>query len=165
MLKSTLIWISSFLSGRRQQVVSGRERSRSTEVTSGVIQGSVLGLQFFSIFIDSLLCKISELIPETYAYADGIKFVNGVTDEDYRMSSAAIDVVSTWSAKNKMLLSVDKCIVLHYDAENPNRVYKIDGQPLPCRQILKILGSYVLSQTCTASTSLTWRVVIGGYLA
>ena len=30
-----------------------------------------------------------------------------------------------------MPLSVDKCIVLHYGAENPIRVYKIDGQPLP----------------------------------
>ena len=95
MHKSTLTWITSFLSGRRQQVVFGGERSRSTEVTSRIIQGSVLGPQFFSIFIDSLLCKISELIPETYAYADDVKFVNGVTDEDYRISSAVVDVVST----------------------------------------------------------------------
>ena len=39
--------------------------------------------------------------------------------------------MSTWSAENKVPLSVDKCIVLHYGAENPNWVYKIDGQPLP----------------------------------
>ena len=128
--KSTLTWISSFLSGRRQQIVFEGERSRSMEVTSGVIQGSVLGPQFFSIFIDSLLCKIFELISKTYAYAYGINFVNGVTDEDYRISSAAIDVVSTWSAENKMPLSVDKFIVLHHGTENSNRAYKIDGQPL-----------------------------------
>ena len=53
MHKSTLIWISSFLSGRRQQVVFGGEKSRSTEVTSGVIHGSVLAPQFFSIFIEN----------------------------------------------------------------------------------------------------------------
>ena len=140
MHKWTLNWISSFLSGRRQQVVFGGVRSRSTEVTSGVIQGSVLGPQFFSIFIDSLLCKISKLIPETYAYADDIKFVNGVTDEDYLISSAAIDIVSTWSAANKMPLSADKCIVWHYGANNPNRIYKIDGQPLPGSADFKDLG-------------------------
>ena len=140
MHKSTPTWISSFLSGRQQQVMFGGERSRSTEVTSGVIHGSVLGPQFFSIFFDSLLCRISELIPETYAYADDIKFVNGVTDEDYRISSVAIEVMSPWSAENKMSLSVDKCIVLHYGAENPNRFYKINGQPLPVSADFKDLG-------------------------
>ena len=110
------------------------------EVTSGVIQGSVLGPQFFSIFIDNLLWKIPELITETYAYANDIKFINGVTDEDYRISSAAIDVLSTWFAEKKCHYLLIKCFVLYYGAENPNRVYKIDGQPLPMSADFKDLG-------------------------
>ena len=49
-----LRWISSFLKGRTQQVVLNGIKSQPIEVSSGVPQGSVLGLVLFTLFINNI---------------------------------------------------------------------------------------------------------------
>ena len=58
---TTLAWFASFFSGRTFQVLVGGVASKSTDVTSGIIQGTVLSPVCFCIFLDPLLQAVSKL--------------------------------------------------------------------------------------------------------
>ena len=57
-----LNWIKSFLTNRTQQVVVEDSVSSSCEVTSGVLQGSVLGPALFLIYINDITENINSQI-------------------------------------------------------------------------------------------------------
>ena len=63
-------------------------------IPSGVVQGSVLGPTFVTVFIDSLLCKLYHLIPKLFsAIADNFKFITGVDDNSSNLAQEAIAIV------------------------------------------------------------------------
>ena len=55
---AALLWFSNFFTSRTQQVKIGQVLSAVSNVTSGVIQGSVLGPVLFIVFLDSLLRRL-----------------------------------------------------------------------------------------------------------
>ena len=52
--KNTRNWIRSFLSGRTQRVIIDGDESGAVPVTSGVPQGTVLGLTLFLVYINDM---------------------------------------------------------------------------------------------------------------
>ena len=70
-----LEWFSSFLSERTHQVRVEIHLSSIKEVTSGVVEGSVLGPDLYNVEADSLVRRIR--LPRV-AYADDFKFVSDV---------------------------------------------------------------------------------------
>ena len=70
-----LEWFSSFLSERTHQVRVGIHFSSIMELTSSVVEGSVLGPDLYNVVADSLVCRIR--LPRV-AYADDFKFVSDV---------------------------------------------------------------------------------------
>lgn len=139
--KNSFNWISSFLSGRSQTVVLNDAVSRASPVTSGTIQGSVIGVTLFTLYIDSLLHLLTNRIPNlSFAFADDVKFVTKVDNKSYETAKTAVNIVNDWSLDHQMPLSIDKCLVLHCGMYNPRHSYSLGHQSLPASTQFKDLG-------------------------
>ena len=79
-----LRWISNYYSGRSQTVVLNGTQSDSILVTSGVLQGSVLGHLLFKIYINDLLQL--QFDNEIVAFVDDCK-IFGVVSEKLSLQS------------------------------------------------------------------------------
>ena len=115
-----MAWTNTFLSDRSQAVKVGVSSTFKT-VTSGVIQGSILGSLLFTIHIDSFLNSID--IP-TSAYADDFKSVANLLQYSYMQVQRKITSVYNWSVGMEMPLSFKKCLVIHCGLHNPHYDYK-----------------------------------------
>ena len=124
---SALNWLQSFLSGRSQKVYDNGCYFEAKPVRSGVVQGSVLGPVLFTIFLDTLL---KDLPIPSFAYADDIKLVFEIKDNNLPLVKSALDTFEQWSGKNGMPLSLDKNLVLHCGHNNPRHVYSLFGEDL-----------------------------------
>ena len=68
-----LKWLDSFLSDRMQMVKTGFHTSNAVPITSGVIQGSVLGPLLFLLYFNDICDVIKHGKP--FLFADDIKIV------------------------------------------------------------------------------------------
>ena len=105
-----LRWVASYLCNRQQHVVLNGKDSSTTDVVSGVPQGSVLGPLLFLIYInDSVHEPLSDgtLIS---LYADDIlmyRIINCL--RDYEKLQKDTDTVCSWVDNNELALNRIKC--------------------------------------------------------
>jgi hypothetical protein len=144
---AALNWFTSFLSGRSMQVRVGGELSSTASVTSGVIQGSVVGPCLYTVLIDSLLCDIN--VPVT-CYADDVKLIVDTSLYSAADIQAQIDIVVSWSHDNLTPLSLSKCGVLHCGHQDTPNSYCINGSPLISIERFKDLGVHRTTAACHA---------------
>ena len=118
-----------------------------------VVQGSVLGPTFFTIFIDSLLCKLSHFIPkQLLAFADDLKFITMVDDDSSILSQEVITIVYEWSESHEMPFSTAKNVVLYCGAKNSKRQYRLGSNIMPIVvQFKDFEAYYVLSGNIIAT--------------
>ena len=125
--QEALLWIQSFITGRFQQVRLGDAVSKVQPVTSGVIQGTVIGSVLFTIFINPLLIALGEM---AYAFADDIRYVSKATASQKIRAQQAIGTLEQRTVTYLMSLSLDKCFVLHCGTNNLCYIYTCNGMPL-----------------------------------
>ena len=121
-------WIQQWLDGRCQRVVVDNCLSGWRPVTSGVPQGSVLGPLLFVIYINDLDDGVVNWISK---YADDTK-VGGVVDNGVGFQSLQGDLcrLEEWAERWQMEFNAEKCEVLHFGRNNPNRTYRVNGRAL-----------------------------------
>jgi hypothetical protein len=124
-----LTWINNFLSARYQRVAIGGHYSDPLPVTSGVVQGSVLGPALFSIYVSS----ISQCIKHAHYlfYADDLKLILPIQSVDARSAlQNDLDRLHQWAKSWGMTFNISKCHVMHFGRNNPMFNYKLGDDDL-----------------------------------
>ncbi|KAF7241621.1 NAD(P) transhydrogenase, mitochondrial [Varanus komodoensis] len=114
--QSTGRWIRAWLTDRKQKVTISGESSGWRPVTSGVPQGSVLGLILFNLFINDMEERVNSLLIK---FADDTKTgAVATTEEQVLQIQKDLDRLWKWAGDNRMAFNVDKCKVLHLGHRN-----------------------------------------------
>lgn len=109
-------WFVSFLKGRKQMVNYNDCLSLPRPITSGVIQGSVLGPLLFLMYINDICNIIKSGKP--YLYADDLKIVYSykpeVLSESVRLIQDDLNNLTIWSEKWQLPFNLHKCGIMHF---------------------------------------------------
>ena len=144
-----MIWIEAWLADRKQRVQVNGKYSKWLDVTSSVVQGSVLGPLLFILFIDdidSCLGNYSGLISK---FADDTKIAKVVKDSASASEmQTVIKNLEIWCKTWEMELNAKKCSIMHFGHGNMKKEYFINGEKLCSPQNQKDLG-VTISNSCT----------------
>lgn len=138
---SSLHWIKSWLSNRRQRVFVDGEFSDWTNVTSGVPQGSVLGPICFLIYINDLEVGI---VSKLGKFADDSKLIKSISNEnDAKILEEDLSKLEKWAEEWQMKFNTDKCSVMHLGYQNPSYEYQLCNKTLNVSDKERDLGVIV----------------------
>ncbi len=118
-------WIENWLSNTKQMIVINRTALDWVPITSGVLQGSVLGPVLFIIYISDIDVGPNNFIAK---FADDTKIGNSViSDHDRQSLQDDLSKISTWSARWEMPFNVKKCHILQVGTKNLKYDYEMSG--------------------------------------
>ena len=144
-----LRWISDFLTHRSQRVRINETLSIQSPVTSGVIQGSVLGPTLFNIFINSAdtyvkQCCILKYADDLRIFLSSPKDIKELADLHEGVQSDIINLLN-WATDSDMGFNVDKCFFSTFGNKASYHQYTMGNVFLPYSCEFKDLGVTVSS--------------------
>ena len=139
---SLLAWFHSYLSERTQSTAMPGALSTALPITSGVIQGSVLGPILFLLYINSIINSVKH--GRTYLFADDIKII--YTFRPNCLGATALNIQSdlndifAWSKSHCLSFSADKCHVLGFQCPLTDYRFCLGNSILQVSDSIKDLG-------------------------
>lgn len=137
-----LSWFKSYLSDRTQITQIAGQYSSAVPVTSGVVQGSVLGPILFLIYINGILnCVQSGTV---FLYADDVKIVYTFHTSSLQHIITQIqldlDTISLWSKGRGLAFSTKKCQLLTFRCAVAEGTIRLQGETIPTTPNVTDLG-------------------------
>ena len=135
-----LMWIRSFLSGRTQRVQVEGHFSSTAPVTSGVLQGTVLGPLLFLAYINDLPSRVTS---KARLFADDCLLYRTIkTEPDSRQLQTDLDSLQQWESDWLMHFNPDKYKVIRITTKRKQRItpYYIHGKEMVVTIKAKYLG-------------------------
>lgn len=136
-----LTWLRSFLTGRRQRVKIGNNKSKEIEVLSGVPQGSHCAPLLFSLFVNDISLHINDC--DFLLFADDLKLYRSInTREDQEFLQNDLNSLINWCKLNKLSLNINKCHHISFFKVNKKFItsYNIDGTVIKSVSSIRDLG-------------------------
>ncbi len=128
----TLSWIKAFLTNRCQAVNINGTSSAQSAVTSGVIQGSVLGPVLFMLYINDLPAACPDCTVKLFA--DDVKVYKEIRAARDRIAlQRSLTALCEWARCWELVLSIDKCLYLQLGYRDISFTYTLNAHLLqPC---------------------------------
>ena len=152
-----LLMIHSFLSDRQQRVMIKSSISSWLTVTSGVVQGSVLGPLLFSLFINDIRPYYDNT--SMVVYADDVTIIHHVAEAAMDHMQSEVNIFADWVSSKQLIINYDKTKSMimkrsNVDLHIPNLT--LHGNSIENVPSLKILGVAFDEDTkwCTYSRDL-----------
>ena len=96
-------WLEAYFRNQIQYVRINNTLSHSVSVTSGFLQGSILGPLLFVLYINNLPDCLSLTLP--FIYADDTKCIKTISSsDDIQLMQSNLDAISQWSSETELFL-------------------------------------------------------------
>lgn len=110
-IRKLLPWFENFLTGRTLKVILDGVKSRSVNILSGIIQGSVISGLLFLIFINDLPESITKSF--TGLFCDDTLVAKEITNENDAVDlQEDLDKIFGWTQQWGMSFNTVKCVVM-----------------------------------------------------
>ena len=161
-------WISAFLSARTQEVLVEGKSSTTTDVTSGVPQGSVLGPLLFLLYINDLPDYVTNGSTVRLFADDAVIYRSIQSEKDSELLQQDLDDLLRWETEWGMKFHPNKCNLLRVTRRKKpiTTTYRIREHQLEEVETAKYLGvilskdlswkAHVKMVTCKANHTLSF---------
>ena len=122
--EKAISWFSSYLLGRKQQVLVNNTLSEAENVTCGVPQGSFLGPLLFLIFINDLPLNTDSVLTDLYADDTTLYYTDKSQACIEQQLQTALHKLSEWCKENGRLINTAKTKVMIITTPQ-KRIYEI----------------------------------------